>query len=335
MRLVVDTQGARLRKAGERLLVQVDGETKESLPLNLVEQLVLTGRGVQATTPLLYDLVGRGIDVVYQNQGERFAFRLVGPFSKHSALRVAQIRRLTQAEPALRLARAIVAGKLNNQAVILRRYAYAAEGAAQVRLHDAVRLIQTALERARNAGDADSLRGYEGSGAAAYFAAWPRLFDAPAWHFAGRAYHPAPDPVNAMLSLGYTLLLNDIIGLVYRIGLDPAVGFFHTLDYGRPSLASDLQEEFRPVIVDTLVLRLLRQHLLVPADFTQQQGRCTMSDDARRFFFAQYEERLTVRVRHPAWQQHLTYRQCLQRQVEHLARCILGRDAAYTPLLIR
>ncbi|OQA13024.1 MAG: CRISPR-associated endonuclease Cas1 [Chloroflexi bacterium ADurb.Bin360] len=96
----------------------------------------------------------------------------------------------------------------------------------------------------------------------------------------------------------------------------------------------DLEEEFRPIIVDLLVLRLLRQQLLTPGDFSAQAGRCTLSDDARRFFIAQYEERLTVQVRHPAWQQQLTYRQCLQRQAEHLARCILGRDAAYTPLLI-
>jgi CRISPR-associated protein Cas1 len=337
MRLVVDTQGAKLRKVGERLLVQVDGETKESLPLNLVEQLVLTGRGVQATTPLLYDLVGRGIDVVYQNQGERFAFRLVGPFSKHSALRVAQIRRLTQAHPALRLARAIIAGKLNNQAVILRRYAYASEGAAQARLHNAVQLVQTALERAKNAEDADSLRGYEGSGAAAYFAAWPALFDVEHWGFAGRAYYPPPDPINALLSLGYTLLLNAIVSDCYRIGLDPDVGCFHTLNYGRPSLALDLEEEFRPIIVDALVLALVRQDLLQPGDFRKGRGQhagATMTDDARRFFMERYEARLAIRVHHPAQQQHLTLRQCITRQVEHMARCIDGRDAEYVPLMM-
>jgi CRISPR-associated protein Cas1 len=142
-----------------------------------------------------------------------------------------------------------------------------------------------------------------------------------------------------MLSLGYTLLLNDIVGAVYRIGLDPTIGFFHAIDYGRPSLALDLEEEFRPVIVDTLVLNLLRQNLLQPGDFqaTQHNGRpaSTMSDDARRFFIARYEERLQVQVRHPAWEQNLTYRQCIERQVQHMARCILGEDEAYSALLIR
>ena len=108
------------------------------------------------------------------------------------------------------------------------------------------------------------------------------------------------------------------------------------VDYGRPSLALDLEEEFRPVIVDTLVLNLLRQGLLEPTDFSRQQRKgILMTDDARRFFLARYEERLLVRVRHPSWNQHLTYRQCIERQVQHMARCIMGKDAAYTPLLIR
>lgn len=149
-------------------------------------------------------------------------------------------------------------------------------------------------------------------------------------------------------SLGYTLLLNDLLGAVQRIGLDPDVGFFHVIDYGRPSLALDLEEEFRPVVVDSLVLRILRERLLQPSDFQQRANAedgdgntgsrpagVILSDDARRYFLQWYEERLAVKVRHPAWNQDLTYRQCLDRQAEHLARCILGRDGAYEPLLIR
>lgn len=331
MELIVDAQGARLSKNGERLVVQREGQADEYVPLNVMEQLVVAGRGVNATTALLYDLVQRGVDVVYQSQHGRFGFRLVGEVSKHSALRVQQVQMAMDAAQALPLARAMISGKLHNQAVLLRRYgdALGAEGTA------AVTTLVEQMQRAGRAADADALRGYEGSGAAAYFGVWPRLFDAQEWRFAGRAYHPAPDPVNAMLSLGYTLLLHDIEGAVYRIGLDPMVGFLHTLDYGRSSLALDLEEEFRPVIVDALVLRLLRQQLLVPGDFTQRGRSCVMSDDARRFFFAQYAERMTVRVRHPAWQQQLTYRQCIQRQVEHLARCVLGKEEGYTALLIR
>lgn len=331
MELIVDAQGARLSKEGERLLVRREGQADEYVPLNVMEQLVVAGRGVNATTALLYDLVQRGVDVVYQSQHGRFGFRLVGEVSKHSALRVRQVQVATDPAQALPLARAMITGKLHNQAVMLRRYgeALGAEGTA------AVTALVEQMQRAEHAPNADTLRGYEGSGAAAYFGVWPRLFDARAWGFAGRAYHPAPDPVNAMLSLGYTLLLHDIEGAVYRIGLDPTVGFFHTLDYGRSSLALDLEEEFRPVIVDALVLRLLRQQLLTPGDFTRRGRSCVMSDDARRFFFTQYAERMATKVRHPAWQQQLTYRQCIQRQVEHLARCVLGKEEGYTALLIR
>ena len=126
-----------------------------------------------------------------------------------------------------------------------------------------------------------------------------------------------------MLSFGYALLLNDITAAVYRIGLDPAIGFFHVVDYGRPSLALDLEEEFRPVIVDALALSLVRQGLLQPADFrAREEGgpAVLLTDDARRFLIARYEERLAVKVRHPGWDQQLTYRQCIERQVEHMAR---------------
>jgi CRISPR-associated protein Cas1 len=177
----------------------------------------------------------------------------------------------------------------------------------------------------------------EGSGAAAYFAAWPALLDAAAWGFRGRAYHPPTDPLNALLSFGYALLLNDVTSALHRIGLDPAIGFLHTVEYGRPSLACDLEEEFRPVIVDSLVLSLVRQELLLPADFqTDADGgpAVALSDDARRFVIARYQERLGVRVRHPQWDQQLTYRQCLERQAEHLARWIVGREETYQPLLM-
>ena len=334
MQLIVDTQGAQVRKAGERLLVQQEGNIIDSVPIGPLRQVVLMGRGVTASTALLYDLVQRGVDVVYQSQAERFAFRLVGPASKHSALRVRQVQVATDPARALALARPIVAGKLHNQAVVLHRYSGAPGGPG----HRAIQAIVEQMTQATQAQTADTLRGHEGNGAAAYFAAWPALFDAGRWRFGGRAYHPPPDPVNAMLSLGYTLLLNDITSAVHRIGLDPAIGFFHAIDYGRPSLALDLEEEFRPVIVDTLVLSLLRQGLLEPTDFGRpEDGRpgVVMTDDARRFFITRYQERLGVKVHHPAWEQNLTYRQCIERQVEHMARCVLERDVAYSPLLIK
>lgn len=339
--LIVDTQGARLRKEGERLNVELEGEVIQSAPLGPLRQVILMGRGVGASTPLLYDLVRRGVDVVYQSQSGRFGFRLVGSASRHSALRVRQVLVTTDPAAALPVARAMVAGKLHNQAVVLRRYGEALGD----RGRQVLRIVAEQMANAAQANSLDSLRGYEGSGAAAYFAAWPSLFDAAAWRFRGRAYHPAPDPLNALLSLGYTLLLNDLLGAVHRIGLDPDVGFFHVIDYGRPSLALDLEEEFRPAVVDTLVLRIVRDRLLEPSDFRQsagdgdedddRQASVVLSDDARRYFIQWYEERLAVKVRHPAWDQDLTYRQCFDRQAEHLARCILDRDAAYEPLLIK
>ncbi len=331
--LIVDTQGARLCKNGERLEVELQGKTIQSLPMGGLHQVILLGQGVSASTPLLYYLTRNGVDVVYQSQGGQFAFRLAGPLAKHSALRVYQVQAMTDPQRAVALARAVVIGKLHNQAATLARYG---ERAGE-RGRWAIQTLREQATRAATAATVESLRGYEGSGAAAYFAAWPALFDAALWRFRGRVYHPPTDPVNAMLSFGYALLLNDIVAAVYRIGLDPAIGFFHVVDYGRPSLALDLEEEFRPVLVDALALSLVRQSLLQPGDFRpREEGgpAVALTDDARRFLIARYEERLAVKVRHPGADQQLTYRQCIERQVEHMARCIAGRDAAYQPLLV-
>ncbi len=333
-RLIVDTQGHRLYKDGERMIIRHEGQQVGEAPLGSLDQLVLMGRGVGASTPLLYELVRRGVDVIYQSQSGRFGFRLVGPVPKHSALRVQQILTVMDPTQALPLARAVVAGKLHNQAVVLRHYG----DALGDRGRHAVRVIVEQMEKAARADSVDSLRGYEGSGAAAYFGVWPRLFDSKTWDFEGRAYHPPPDPVNAMLSFGYTLLLNDVISALYGIGLDPDVGFFHALDYGRPSLALDLQEEFRPVVVDRLVLRLVRGADLKPEiDFQQVAGQAgsRMTDDVRRLFLAEYDEQMGIKVRYHPLGQLLSYRQCLEKQAEHLARCIQGQQQAYGPLLIR
>ena len=340
--LIVETQGARLRKAGERIQVVINGKVMQSLPLNGLEQVSIMGQGVSASTPLLYDLVARGVDVIYQSRQGRFSFRLAGPASRHSAVRVRQVQVATDPARALPFARAMIVGKLLNQMAILRRYgSEPADAGSRIGLQArsavprALRILALRAAAAAKTSALDTLRGQEGSGAAAYFAAWPTLFEAGVWRFRGRAYHPPPDPVYALLSLGYTWLLNDIVGAMHRIGLDAAIGFFHTVDYGRPSLALDLEEEFRPVVVDQLVLTLLRRRVLEPSDFTWTvEEQVLLTDDARRLFIASYQAQLAAKVRHPGWRQSLTLRQCIVRQVEHLARCVLGREEEYRPLLL-
>jgi CRISPR-associated protein Cas1 len=331
---IANKQGSRLYKEGERLVVRQGDEEVDSVPLGPLQRVVLCGRGVSVSTPLLYDLVRRGIDVVYQSLSGRYAFRVAGPLSKHSALRVQQVLVVTDPARALPLARAVVAGKLYNQAVVLRAYA----GELDQQGRGALAVLVQQMRQAREAGSIESLRGHEGSGAAAYFAALASLFDAARWGFEGRAYHPPPDAVNAMLSFGYTLLLNEVVAALYRIGLDPDVGFYHALDYGRPSLASDMEEEFRPAVVDRLVLRLLREASLDPAiHFEGSDGRpgTQMTDEMRRFYLQRYEEQMAVRIGYPAQGNRQSYRQLVQRQAEHLARCILGHDEEYVPLEIR
>jgi CRISP-associated protein Cas1 len=156
------------------------------------------------------------------------------------------------------------------------------------------------------------------------------------WGFSKRAYYPPPDPINALLSFGYTLLLNEVLGVVQGKGLDPYLGFFHTVQHGRPSLALDLEEEFRAVVVDAAVLELLDAQAVAPADFTQpadKPGAIYAGEGVRRRFVEAYETRMNQRVVYGPTQTQETLRRCVALQVDQLARVLLGEQPAYPPFV--
>ncbi|MCX7792449.1 MAG: CRISPR-associated endonuclease Cas1 [Chloroflexaceae bacterium] len=172
-----------------------------------------------------------------------------GP-SRFGALRLAQMQRVNEPAWNLELARAVVRAKLSNQRAVLARANWPAAASALGQIDAALAAVDTAV-------DIDAVRGHEGAGAAAYFGAWRVRFQQ-SWGFQGRQFYPPPDPINAMLSFGYTLLLHDALTAVQFTGLDPYLGVFHVIEAGRPSLALDLMEEFRPLAVDRIVLELIQ-----------------------------------------------------------------------------
>jgi CRISPR-associated protein Cas1 len=208
--------------------------------------------------------------------------------------------------------------------------------------------MQSAADRALHAKTVDQLRGLEGHAAREYFGLLRTLLKRP-MGFSRRAYHPPPDPVNALLSFGYTLLLNDLVSACQIVGLDPHLGLFHAIDYGRPSLALDLEEAFRPVIVDSLVLDLINHDLITKGDF--QKGRSggrskgktprgiLMREGARRRYVEAYETRLNTTFRYKAngrkGAEEASYRRAMILQAELMARVILGKESQFSPLRIR
>jgi CRISP-associated protein Cas1 len=321
--LYVQEQGATVRKRDNQIVVTKDGQTLREAPLGKIDQVMLMGRGVQISTALLVDLIERGIPVTLTNQyGSRHYATLTAGPSRFGELRTRQMQFVNDPRRALELARAIVRAKLTNQRALLYATHWPAAAAA-------VAQIDAALAGAAGAATVDALRGYEGAAAAAYFGAW-RAALPPAWNFQGRAFYPPPDPVNAMLSFGYTLALHDVITAVQMTGLDPYLGTFHVVEAGRPSLALDLLEEFRPLLVDRLVLDLVSGNVLKREQFERPAERpqaIYLGEAGRALLVSRYEALLQTRVKLPGEQTAL--RRVLLLQAQQVARVVRGEQPRY------
>lgn len=323
--LYVQEQGTTVRKRAQQVQITRDAQTLQEIPLNKIDQVVLMGLGVQLSTALLVDLLERGVPVTLTNQsGSRHYATLTAGPSRFAELRLRQMQRACEPAWVLDLARALVRAKLANQRALLATTGWPAAGAAAEQIDAAMAGLDSAVNLA-------ALRGYEGAGAAAYFGAW-RMALQHDWGFFGRAFHPPPDPVNALLSFGYTLLLQDVLAAVHIAGLDPYLGAFHVVEAGRPSLALDLMEPFRPLLVDRVVLDLLREGQLERAEFTPSARRPDAVDltaKVRALLIARYEATMLASTGLPSGEQ-TAMRRALLLQIQMLARVVRGEQSAYT-----
>ncbi|MBN1920067.1 MAG: CRISPR-associated endonuclease Cas1 [Anaerolineae bacterium] len=342
--LYVVEPGARIEKEYHRLLVTKQDEVLLRVPLVHVTQVVLVGN-VGVTTPALHALLQANIPLLLVRRTGSLVGRLLPPTLKNLPLRQAQFRRNDEAAFALSLARAIVQGKLRNQRVlalrVLRRRPEADRSALEA--------LYSAESRAPNAPDLQTLLGIEGAGAKAYFELYRQAF-APEWGFQKRTRRPPKDPVNALLSLGYTLLGNVVMTALEAVGLDPYLGFFHAEKYGRPALALDLVEEFRAPLVDSLVMRLINWRMLSPQHFEQgptegeddegpSAGRTmpgvVLNDRGSRIFFREFGDRLESEVLVEPGGRALSYRKHVEIQARKLAHVINGDEAQYVAFTAR
>jgi len=328
--LYLTEQGTTLSKIDERLVVTRGDERLEEVPLIKVDQVIVMGKGVRVTTPAVFALARRGVELVYLTQRGGYVTRTRGRESKFARLRFRQALLVNDPAAVLPVAREIVRGKLLNQVALLQERA----GRSGRR---AVEGIKKMIARMDGTQDLDVLRGLEGQGAALYFDAFRRLLR----HnlgFRKRVYYPPTDPINAALSFGYTLLLNQLIGAVQVVGLDPYLGFFHVIDYGRPSLALDLEEELRPLVVDRLVLDLINDQKLVARHFTKPQGKkraVYLSDEGRPIFVTAYESLVNSTIVYPLTGKQNTYRRCFELQARQVARIVLGKAKKYRALVVK
>ncbi len=312
-------QGAQAHLENHRLRVTHQGQEVAAVPLGQIQGLVVWGR-VHLTQPLMAALLEQGIPVIFLTQNGRYRGRLQGPQTPHVALRRAQYRRLEESDWVLETARGIVQAKLRHQRALLQRHGRR-YGLQEQELEQAIQGLNQALRQTMRKRSLQSLRGVEGAATRWYFRGFRVLLREP-WTFPGRRRRPPTDPVNALLSLGYTLLTQKAVAAVEAVGLDPYAGLFHQERYGRPALALDLAEEFRPV-VDGVVLKILHQGVLSTEDFQfDEEGGVRLSREALRTFLKAFENRFTQRFRHPVRRQMLTLNQCLVEQAHQLARRI-------------
>ncbi|MGQ9794668.1 MAG: CRISPR-associated endonuclease Cas1 [Anaerolineae bacterium] len=319
--LYVVEQGAKIQKESRRLVVTKDGEVLQSVPLIKVDQVLIFGN-VSITTPALVFLMNQGIDVVFCDQYGHYRGRVVGETSGHSALRRWQYRRVDDAAFVLQTARAVVHAKLHNTRIMLQRYQ---RERACPELQDAVDRLTELLHQIERVHSLNSIRGVEGAGAATYFGVFRWLLRDPVWEFTGRVRRPPGDPVNVLLSFGYTLLVRYLESAVEAVGLDPFLGCLHNDAYNRPSLALDIAEEFRCIVVDSVVLRCLNGGLIRPENFSRQDdpARPILLDEAgRNTFIREFETRLATLLIHPRIGERVTYRRCFELQARDMARAM-------------
>ena len=324
-------QGARLSHDGRRLVVSKDERELATAPLVHVSEVVLLGN-IGLTTPAIKLLLLENIDVVFLTQDGGYCGRLTGPLTPHVLLRRKQYRAQEDAAFAQAMAQCVVRGKLANMRTLLMKHNREVGDAA---IASAVDALQAALDRVPRTTTLNSLSGVEGAATAAYFGAWKRLLR-PEWKFEKRQRRPPPDPINVLLSFGYTLLARAAQGAVEATGLDPYAGFLHGVEYNRPSLALDLMEEFRSV-VDGVVLWCVNSGQVSPSDFAPggAERPVVMSDEAKRKFIAAYERRMDEEIIHPRQNERLPLRRCILAQARVVVDCIQKFRPEYMPMLFR
>jgi len=351
--LYLTEQQTLVKKDGDTLVVHIP-ENKETgtakrkvrVPLIKIERVVVQGNST-LTSPAIAALMEQHAEVTFLNRYGRFQGHLAPTFSKNGQLRLAQTAAHHDPVQHHHFTQAFVRGKLQNMRTMLMR-------ANRKRQNDHITTAVAALQQIIQDVDATrpdphmpdpahpqtnsvygTLQGLEGSGTAHYFNSFKHLLNDPSL-YNGRTRRPPRDPVNALLSYGYTILLNQIMSAICTVGLDPYIGYLHTSQYGKPALALDLMEEFRPLIVDSTVIAIFNNNILHRKHFTEELGGAyRLSDYGRRTFLTKLESRFDETITHPTFNYKVTYRRSLELQARLLAKTLLTEIPAYPPFITR
>lgn len=324
--LYVQAYGARIRKDGEQIIVETD-DGKVETPLIAISEVSVFGP-VSITAPTLHEFFRRNIPIAWYSGSGWLMGHAQGTGVENAIVRTNQYRASFNEAACLRIARGLVGAKIRNQRTLLRRNwrAERAEGGKD----DALESMKRLAARADDAETSGALLGFEGEAAAVYFRHFDRMLAPGAdFSFEKRNRRPPEDPVNAMLSFGYSLLTRTFLASLQAVGFDPYRGFFHVMRHGRPSLALDMMEPYRPIIADSVVINAVNNGEIKPEDFIRNGPSCAMKPAARKAFIAGYERRLEQETTHPLFGYRVSMRRLIAVQMRLLARHLDGEIKSY------
>ena len=331
--LYIQAHRAKVAKTGERLAVTVDDADPVYARIADTSQLVVMGNAY-VTTPTLHELMRRNIPITWQSYGGWFLGHTIGSGHANVELRTAQYRGSFDEQVCLKLARGWVRAKIRNSRTLLRRNWRSDEDASSA-LVDMKRLA----DQARRVRDIGTLLGVEGAAAARYFGHFDRTLKRNerigAFDMHGRNRRPPTDPINALLSFGYAMLTRTFVVALSAVGFDPYRGFFHKPRFGRPALALDMMEPFRPLLVDSAVITAINNGEVRPTDFVRTPVGVNLSNTGRKRFLRTLERRMAQEVVHPLFGYRVEYRRLLEMQARLLGRFLLGEVGDYPNFLTR
>lgn len=334
--LFVTTQGAYLSKEGETVAVKVEGEVRLQLPIHTIGGIVCFGN-ISCSPYLMGFCAERGVALSFLTEYGRFLARVQGPVSGNVLLRREQYRWADDPVRSANMARYFIIGKVANCRTVLQRVLRDHSGKVEEEvLRRTIILLGRCLERCNHESELEALRGIEGESAHAYFSVFDNLIVAQKdeFRFEERNRRPPLDNVNCLLSFLYTLLTHDARSALETVGLDPAVGFLHRDRPGRPSLALDLIEEFRPFLADRLALSLINLRKVQRKGFkTMESGAVTMDDDTRKAVITAYQERKQEEIMHPFLEEKITVGLLMHMQAVLMARHVRGDMDGYPPFV--
>lgn len=329
--LYVQEQGARVGRRGDRIRVTVDETEIASVRAIDVAHVSLYGN-VSISAPALRGFCEAGVPITHHTYGGWLVGVTTGPGHRNAELRIRQFAVAADPDASLAIARAIVSGKIRNSRTLLRRNH---RGDVAQTLRD----LGRDARHAEGAESAPQLLGLEGTAARRYFGAFAGLLAPSAsiagFSFAGRNRRPPRDPVNALLGFAYSLLVREATAAAIRVGLEPYVGVYHRPHYGRPALALDIAEEFRPIVADSVVVAAINNGEIAPNDLISRGGAFALTSDGRRTLIKAFERRMAATIVHPVFGYSVSYRRALELQARLLARTLVGELPSYRPLTTR